>query len=415
MRSTFATIAALLALVTAGAGPPRQQPPQAANADLRPVTLAVVNRANGAPVAAFDCQFSYEAPGLEGPSNRDAWIPVRSPGGTVDIQAPISCRLEVRVRSPDYIGDDPYNEKFIIRSTDKTRRVEFSLRRGITVRGTVRDSRTRAPIVGATVAPYKGRFLSLSPDEDKQVKTGVNGRYEVRGAHPEVGVEVSHPDYIHDRELTRATISGPERDVFLRPIPTIALAVVDTVGKPLAGATALDRPSVLATSGKDGRLIFRRPGFLDELTIHRDGFIDRSLDAADLEAPSMPRGPVVVLEPAIALDGRVVGPDGRPVGSFAVAAGPGRLPGESECVRREVRDRDGRFALGLAKEGTYWLGVVAEGFAAWEDCVEVRRGGKPPEIRLAPGVAVTGLVEVPEARRKQVRGAARPPARAVAR
>ena len=71
------------------------------------------------------------------------------------------------------------------------------------------------------------------------------------------------------------------------------------------------------------------------LTFHKDGFIDRRLEFEEIrrELPK-PDGLVVVMEPSIALTGRVVAPDGRPVATFTVAAGPGKLPSASDSVRR---------------------------------------------------------------------------------
>ncbi len=109
------------------------------------------------------------------------------------------------------------------------------------------------------------------------------------------------------------------------------------------------------------------------------------------------------MAPTIPLTGRVVAPDGRSVSAFTIAAGLGKLPSNSDSFRREVQDRDGRFRLDLSKEGTTWVGVAAEGCAAWEGWVDVKRGGEPLVIRLSPGVAVSARVVAPEAMRKHVK------------
>ena len=48
--------------------------------------------------------------------------------------------------------------------------------------------------------------------------------------------------------------------------------------------------------------------------------------------------------------------------------GTNKLPPQRDSVRRDISDKDGRFALGLAKEKAGMLvGVAAEGHAAWEE------------------------------------------------
>ena len=104
---------------------------------------------------------------------------------------------------------------------------------------------------------------------------------------------------------------------------------------------------------------------------------------------------MVVMEPQFPLEGRVTAPDGRPVESFTVDAGPKRLPKSYEDVKRDVKDGAGRFVLGLDEPGLHWVGVRAEGYAAWEGWVEVARGGKPIDVRLEPGVTASARVVAP--------------------
>ncbi len=145
-------------------------------------------------------------------------------------------------KAPDYIGGYPMLNEFVIKSTDKPRRVVVRLRRGITVRGTVRDSQTKNPIAGATVAPVIHVLPIWEPDEDKQVKTGADGRDEVRGVDPALGVSASHPEYVRDLEFPDGKTTGPKHDIFLKPKPglTIAVKVVDSSGKPLEGVMVSD-------------------------------------------------------------------------------------------------------------------------------------------------------------------------------
>ena len=147
-------------------------PSQDAAADLRPVTVAVVDSKSGTPIKEFTYQASYEAPGREGPAQGDAWTPITSPSGTFEIKTPQACRLIVMAKAPDYIGGYPMENEFVIKKDDVARRVVVRLRKGITVKGTVLDSRTKPPVAGATVAPMIHELPIWVPDEDKEVKTG---------------------------------------------------------------------------------------------------------------------------------------------------------------------------------------------------------------------------------------------------
>ena len=179
--------------------------------------------------------------------------------------------------------------------------------------------------------------------------------------------------------------------------------MVDPNGKPLEGVAGGDFDGRHASSGKDGRLVIRNTALKVGLFFSKDGFIDRSLGAEEVRGKRAKPGDfVVVMEPSIVLSGKVVSPDGKPVRAFTVAAGPGKLPSTYDSVSRDVQSGDGRFSLNLSKVGTTWVGVAAEGFAAWEGWVELERGAPPLEIRLARGVAVRASIMVPESLRAHV-------------
>jgi hypothetical protein len=135
----------------------------------------------------------------------------------------------------------------------------------------------------------------------------------------------------------------------------------------------------------------------------KDGFIDSHLSREEIGRELLePEGLVVVMEPLIALAGRVVAPDGRPVPAFTVVADR-ELPVSSDSIRRDVQDGNGRFSLDLSEAGTTWLGVAATGFAPWEGRVDVKRGVKPLDVRLSPGVSVSTSVVAPDALRSRVK------------
>jgi hypothetical protein len=335
-RPSLVGLATLLSLVAPGD-------------DLRPITVAVIDRDSGAPVTEFSYQTWYDAPGPKSPFNGDVWKRVESATGTFEIQAPLASRLGIVAKAPDTIGCYPSVNEFVIRSVDNPRRVVVRLRRGITVQGTVRDSRTKNPIPGATVAPVIQMLPVWVQDEDKQVKTGADGRYEARGVGPKLGVCASHPEYVEELAFPQGESTGPNHDVFLkRQITTkVTIRVVDAKGRPLEGVKVLHLEHGRLKSDKDGKLVLQNTGSFVLLTLDKDGFIDHELQFERIVGDSPKPGEFsVVMEPVIELTGRVVAQDGRAVSLYTIAAGPGKLPPGSECVRRDIADRDGRFGVG---------------------------------------------------------------------
>ncbi|QEH39121.1 hypothetical protein OJF2_77330 [Aquisphaera giovannonii] len=372
--------------------------------DLIPFTVTVVNERTGEPVRSFRYQMWYE-PRRQGSRDADGWTQVESPDGILQLRLPRPCRLNLEVEAADFVGGHPELERMLLRSDDRERGLVVRLRPGIVVRGVVRDAETKAPIAGAKVAPLKLHGKEIWwPDEDRQVTTDAAGRYEVRGVDPEHGVAASHPDYASDVDFSKVRKVDNIQDVFLKREPGAALTitVVDSTGKRLEGMAFDYGAKSEGVSGHDG--VLRVKG--SEVSygrLRKAGIIDKHLTPESLEDARRRGGLEVVMEPTIALTGRVVGPDGRPVAAYTIAAGPGVREADEDMDRRDIRGDDGRFRLDLAKEGRSWICVVAPGFAPWEGWTDLRRGGPPVEITLSRGVAVSGRLDVPEGLRGRVR------------
>jgi hypothetical protein len=377
-----------VALAVAGPGGVPRDDAARPSADLKPVTVEVVDREDGKPVTEFSYRASYKAPGRVSPED-ETWKEARSKSGTVVVQAPPACRLRVEIRSRDVKAGSRSWREVVIRSADADRRVLIKLERGATVHGTVYDAVTKRPVEGARVKPAVLGLRGAAEDE-RYVTTDREGRYELHGVDPRLGVWASHPDYSHqDFDMDVDKPKELRFDRFLTPCDSLRGTVRARDGTPLEGVTVRDSSGKQARTGRDGTYTIRDATY--DLTYRRDGYVE-----AHLRGPEVTKdGLVVVLEPQLPLEGRVLDPGGRPIAAFAVVAGPGPLPPSWDCSQETVQDREGRFSLGLDRPGPTWVGVRAHGYAVWEDLIDFTRGSKPLTVRLMPGVAVSGKVVMP--------------------
>ncbi|APW61612.1 carboxypeptidase-like regulatory domain-containing protein [Paludisphaera borealis] len=367
--------------------------------ELLPVTVEVVDEGTGKPVAAFSYRARYRAPGQVSPEV-ETWTKVESASGSFIVQAPRACRLSVEFRWIDAKAGTELRDEFIIRSSDDPRRVVMKLKRGATVHGTVLDAGTGKAVAGATVVPV---VVSLKRDEAQQATTDKDGHYELRGVDLEQGVWVSHPDYApHESKLD---VDKPEEsrfDRFLTPLPAntnLQGTVRDPDGNPLEDVTIQGSDGHSAQTARDGTYAVRDAG--RHLTYKKEGYIEKEVHGDALKA-----GQVVVLERRYPLAGQVSRPDGRPVESFSfeVSPNPSANPWNWTHMPITVKDRQGRFSIGNDRSGRAWVGVRAEGFAAWEGWADVAGESKPLIVRLDPGVAASGKVVLPVGARGEVQG-----------
>ena len=201
-------------------------------------------------------------------------MPVESPSGTFEIQAPAACRLNVGVKAQDYIGGYPLFHEFVLKSTDLERRVIVELWRGITVRGTVRDARTKEPIAGAAVVPVIPMLPLWEPDKERQVKTGKDGRYEVRGVDPDLGVSASHPDYVQEIPFPRQKAVGRDHEILLERGLRLTGRVIDTEDRPIEGV----KVEGTSSTARDGTFTLMQADLLFSLSFEKDGFLPKKLD-----------------------------------------------------------------------------------------------------------------------------------------
>jgi hypothetical protein len=240
----------------------------------------------------------------------------------------------------------------------------------------------------------------FSPDRERSVTTGKDGRFELRGVGS-CGVVVEHPDFLAQEVLLDEKTAGKPLELRLKAGETIRGVVRDPAGKALGGVKVEDGTGKAVTTGADGSFVLRglRKWSGDEwsLSFSKDGFGEHRFRAAEVG----PGGLEIVLKPLPQFRGRVVMPDGAPARKFRLICGPGANPSEFQCATVEVDDPEGRFAIQperFAEEGEdYWLGARAEGAAPWDAVVargSLEEGGF--RIRLLPGVSLTATLVLPD-------------------
>ncbi len=133
--------------------------------------------------------------------------------------------------------------------------------------------------------------------------------------------------------------------------------------------------------------------YIPPVTYTKDGYVTQQFVRTEVGKDAL-----VILERQVALEGQVLGPDGQPVKSFAVCAGPdGASPYylSVKSVERIITDTAGRFKL--------WLDRPAR--PGWASVPKVSRAGRVRPTfrarvalwswRMESGVSVTGRIMAP--------------------
>jgi hypothetical protein len=208
---------------------------------------------------------------------------------------------------------------------------------------------------------------------------------EGRDGFDRIGEKIAENEYSARVELkSSAAFTGVVKNPSGTPLPDVELS--DGAGK-----------TVRTT--KDGTFVLRSPSKWSgdqayHLSFSKDGYLDHDMTLKS--AP--PEGLSIVLQSQPSLDGTVLDPDGRPVGSFVASAGAGLEPGPWKCTTTTVNNAGGSFRLPVrtdrdyAKEGKVWVAVKAPGFATWESTIDTWKGTRPLTVHLRRGVSLSGSV-----------------------
>lgn len=281
-----------------------------------------------------------------------------------------------------------------------------------TLRGTLRDTKTQAPVPNAetrvTLAEDGLAWTTL---------TDAKGNYRFELPAAAYRLFFSHPSY--SPELTEASI-GPgqavTKDGRIAPLARIAGSVVDEEKRVVAGASLAPeevgdaaprffRQAISSQSGPDGRFVLRTAGDRDlRVRATKMGFPEAKSETIHLAPAERKRGVTVVIPSGIAVTGRITDRDGNPLSGVAVTAsetenaggGPMRrmmfLNAPSDDDQSVRTGSDGTFLIRL-REGNYDLSFRREGYAAKTVRAHpVAIGGRPVETSLEPSVEIAGRV-----------------------
>lgn len=314
--------------------------------------------------------------------------------------------------------------------------VDFTLERGLTLRGTVMDLRSRAPLEGATLTAFPSQravsnasgVFTLSglgptvdrrgsPVSDRLVLTGSlpgyrNARLPIpwppRPGAADLVVELEEALVIVGRVETiegapapgarvRLVFPGvPDRLAHGEPALT---AIADVGGEYRLVATA---ELELFRLGPRVRILAEDPasGAVGAREILEEAVAD--LEGGELRAD-------VTLDSSASIAGNVTDPDGAPARGVEVRLVEPGPPGDAtalahafgivEALRVAVTDGSGRYAVRALPEGSYFLRAQSRLSAPLEKEITLSRGAAATvDLRLPKGRALTGIVREQDGR-----------------
>jgi protocatechuate 3,4-dioxygenase beta subunit len=310
------------------------------------------------------------------------------------------------------------------RARTATGPLTIRLGRSASVTGSVRVAKTQAALAGAEVRLLRSAFMARG-EVIASAFTDAKGNYALP----------SLPAGAFNAYLFRPGFAGSPASFSVTPgqklvknLPAteesrVAGSVLDEEKRPIAGAmlTATDvetdrgamfmmaRPVGArheAMSAPDGRFVIRTQADADLQILAAKKGLPSAKTATLRLAPGERKSNVILTIPrGVALTGRVVDGDGKPVSGVAVEAAQStgsnfgmnfmrRMGGDPARDRDNVirTGSDGTFSLRV-REGSYDVTFTREGFAPKQARgQQVTAASKPLEVTLEPGAEITGRV-----------------------
>ncbi|HYC88141.1 MAG TPA: carboxypeptidase-like regulatory domain-containing protein [Thermoanaerobaculia bacterium] len=290
------------------------------------------------------------------------------------------------------------------------------------ISGRVVDAKTKVPVAGASLMVVQSRRFQLA-NTSMMAITDAKGAYSIPAPAGTFMIMASHPAFeTHSTDVTVTAGQPVTRDVNLQQLARVTGVVVDEEGRPLAAARVSSEAAASAdlgrmlmmrgdsspvTSGSDGRFTVRVRGDSDvKLRAAKKGLPETSSDTLRLQPGERKSGVVLTVPSGVAVTGKVVDPDGKPLSGVAVGASEtpvgndrmimrrffvGNMLGEEEDVVRTASD--GTFTMRL-KEGTYDFSFKREGFAPKTVRAQnvAASGSQPVEAKLEVAAEISGRV-----------------------
>ena len=288
-----------------------------------------------------------------------------------------------------------------------------------TVSGTLRDMKSLAPVAGAMIQLRQGRRFAFG--NEISAITDAKGAFVVNVPGGNYAINVLRPGYA----VAQSSVNAPAAARMTKNLAGTQLArvsgvVVDENKNPVGGARveagSVERePGMrmfrgnngaqeVAIAAPDGSFVIRPEPDTDvQLEAKKKGYPEARSATMRFASGERKRGVVLTIPIGVAVTGRVVDRNGKPVADAAVYATEAQ-GGGSNFVRRIMRfgernddnvvktAADGTFTTRV-KPGTYNFRVVREGFATKAIASRQIGAGAPPiEITLDPGVALAGRI-----------------------
>jgi uncharacterized GH25 family protein len=293
------------------------------------------------------------------------------------------------------------------------------------ISGTVRDTKSQLPLVGAEVRLGPAMILGFpaaaalgqSAFADSKGTFSIAelpGQYSLSAVYPGSAISVDTFSVTAGQSLNKPLYGNPRGRV--RGV------VVDEEKRAVAGARVAARnanrePGMIMLGGRfqqdaagytapDGRFVLRNVATETDMQIDaaKKGLPVARSASLRLDPGERKSGVVITIPRGIAFTGKVTDSNGKPlsgVGVQAVETASGGGMGMRRMVVAMMRDReedvvrtasDGTFTLRL-KEGTYDVVFKREGFAAKTlRAQSVNASARPVEVQLEPGVEISGRV-----------------------